>query len=80
MVPTLGSPPAMPSTLHCTPPLAFCRMAVNCWVAPVRTLAVVGLTATEGAGGGESPAPPMSVSIRIVNASRRASGAAGTEL
>ncbi len=67
---------APPSTLHTTGPVAFWRVAVNCWVPPTGSVAVAGVTVTAGGGGSLSPVPPMSVSMFIVNVTRRGSGEA----
>ncbi len=66
---------APPSTLQVTPPVAFWRVAVNCWVPPTGRVAVAGVTVTAGGGGSLLPAPPMSVSMFMVKATSRGSAA-----
>jgi hypothetical protein len=51
MVPASAEPPVVPLTLHVTAVfVVFNRVAANCWLCVVTTLAVIGLTVTETGG------------------------------
>jgi len=72
-VPTVALPPASPSTDHVTAVfVAFATDAVNCWVWPVVTHALLGVTETDtgprtntgvGTLGGAPPHPMISNAI-----------------
>ena len=52
MVPTVLLPPVTPFTDHTGVAEEPVTVAVNCWVAPVCTVAVAGVTSTVTGGGG----------------------------